>query len=539
MIDKAIKEYKVILKQNKNLEAMFNLAICYYNLKKYDKSEKLLKNIIEIDNNNFKAHRSLGDIYYNLNYYEKAQKHLRLANKLNSNDPILLNTLGLIEMKKGNYELSEKLFLKSIHIKNGYYNALNNLAALYQKNNKADDSLKIFNRLLINYPTDSNLLNNKGNVLVDLEEYESAIDCFKKSIKINPSQSSYHSNFARALFFTNKYKESNKILKNALEIDSNNHEAHLLFFYMSIIKKDLKKAWEHFDSRLYVKNYFIPNNLKKLTKINNKKILVLREAGLGDEILYSSMYAEIIKKNKNISIECDKRLKKIFKKSFNFNNFLSYTSHSKRKSNIDKFDFSIYAGSLSRMFRRDLSDFNSTDYLKPNMSYVKNYKNILNKIDNYPKIGISWISNRKDLGKYKSVELEELLSIFKKKNLTFVNLQYGDYSKKISNFNKKHNLNIIDFPKLNKFNEIEKLLALISALDLVLTVSNTTAHLAGSIGKKTFVLTPDNRAQLFYWMLNKDKTPWYPSITIFKRKKDWKEAIDNIQLKLNKLFKKK
>ena len=73
----------------------------------------------------------------------------------------------------------------------------------------------------------------------------------------------------------------------------------------------------------------------------------------------------------------------------------------------------------------------------------------------------------------------------------------------------------------------------------MVTLGNTVAHLSSSLGKKTFVLTPDNRAQLFYWMFNKDKTPWYPSITIFKRKKDWKEAIDNIQLKLNKLFKKK
>ena len=70
---------------------------------------------------------------------------------------------------------------------------------------------------------------------------------------------------------------------------------------------------------------------------------------------------------------------------------------------------------------------------------------------------------------------------------------------------------------MDKFNDIERLLALISELDLVLTVSNTTAHLAGSIGKKTLLLAPDNRAQLFYWMLSSDSTPWYPSIQIFKK----------------------
>ena len=71
-------------------------------------------------------------------------------------------------------------------------------------------------------------------------------------------------------------------------------------------------------------------------------------------------------------------------------------------------------------------------------------------------------------------------------------------------------------------------------MNLVLTVSNTTAHLAGSIGKKTLLLSPDNRAQLFYWMFFRRKTPWYPSIEIFKKNKNWNEALNNIQIYLNK-----
>ena len=51
-----------------------------------------------------------------------------------------------------------------------------------------------------------------------------------------------------------------------------------------------------------------------------------------------------------------------------------------------------------------------------------------------------------------------------------------------------------------------------------------------------YLLAPDNRAQLFYWMLSRKKTPWYPSIQIFKKNKNWNEAINNIQLYLNKFF---
>ena len=537
LTNKAINEYQIILKKKQNLQAMFSLAICFSSLNKFSESKKLLKNIIRIDKNHFKAYRALGDIYFNLKNLEKASKFLNLARKIIPHDPVLLNLLGALEMKKGNYKNSEKYFLASIKNKKDYKSVLNNLAALYQKTGKINESLIIFNELLLRFPEDPNLLNNIGNVLIDLNRYKDSIKHLKKAIVINSSQSSFFSNLGRALFFCKKYKEAKYFLNQSLKLNSHNYEAHLIFFYLFIIEKDFNNAWKFFNSRLHVKNYFIPHNLNLLKHVKNVKILVLREAGLGDEILYSSMYCDLIKKTNNIVIECDYRLKTIFKRSFNFNSFVSKSLTLRKKSNLAKFDLSIYAGSLSNYFRKNLSDFNYKNYLKPNTKYAEYYKKKLRKINQLPKIGISWISTRLDLGKDKSIELEQLLPILKRKNLSFVNLQYGDFTKKINDFSKKHKLNIINIPELDKFNDIERLLALISELDLVLTVSNTTAHLAGSIGKKTLLLAPDNRAQLFYWMLSKNSTPWYPSIQIYKKNKNWNKPLKDIQLNLNKIFK--
>ena len=107
MINNAIKEYQIILNKNKNLEAMFGLAICFSSLNKFVESEKILLNIIKTVPNNFKALRALGDIYFNLKDLEKASKYLNLAKKLIPTDPILLNSLGIIEMKRNNFIISE------------------------------------------------------------------------------------------------------------------------------------------------------------------------------------------------------------------------------------------------------------------------------------------------------------------------------------------------------------------------------------------------------------------------------------------------
>ena len=539
LIKRAITQYRAILKKEKNIKAMFNLAMCFANQKKFNNCETLLKQIIQKDKNHFRSYVALGDIYFQMDNLNKATKFLKIATKLKPNDLVIFNIMGVIEMKKHNYEIAKDYFLKCIKIDQNNKSALNNLAFLYQKIGQNNDSLEIIENLLFKYPNDKNLLNNAGNILIDLNRYVEAIKYIKKAIKIDSKNSSFFSNLGRALFFSEKYTLSEKAIKKSLSLNLNNGEAHIIYFYLYIIKKDLKNAWKHFDARINVKNYFIPKNLKLTLKRNNKKILILREAGLGDEILYSSMYPDLIKKNNKAIIECDSRLKNIFIRSFNYYNFISRSKNIKNKSNLDKFDSSIYAGSLSKIFRKNISNFKYNSYLKPNLKYVEYYKKQLMQINTLPKIGISWISERLDLGKDKSISLEKLLPIFKKENISFVNLQYGDFSKTIIDFNKKHNLNIIDIPQLDKFNDIDKLLALISSLDLVLTVSNTTAHLSGSIGKKTLLLAPNNRSQLFYWMLLKNNTPWYPSIKIFKKSVNWNEAIKNINQNIYKILNQK
>tara|TARA_Y100000590_G_scaffold460305_1_gene619334 strand:+ start:249 stop:2033 length:1785 start_codon:yes stop_codon:yes gene_type:complete len=538
-LSKAILQYKLILKLEENITAMFNLAICLSNKNEFKNSINILKKIIKKDKSHFKALRALGDILLKIKNYNLAFKYLSKANKLETKDPILLNSLGAVEMNRGKLKSAKIFFDQSIKLDQTNNNTLNNLAAFYQKIGQNEDSLKIYESLSYKFPNNSHLLNNKGNVLIDLNRNQEAVKVLKRAIKLNPKKSYFYSNLGRSFFFLKNYKDAENAINTSLILDPKNHEARLLFFYLLIINNKLKNAWKYFESRLKVKNYFIPENLCNFNSsifLKNKKILILREAGIGDEILYSSMYLDLIKKNKNIFFECDKRLKKIFENSFNYKKFISKTKTVKEKKFINTFDHTLYAGSLPMIFRNKISDFKIDKYLKPNKKKSLFYKKKLSKINTLPKIGISWISKRLSLGKDKSIDLLDLLPVLKRNDLSFVNLQYGDYHNEIEDFNSRHKINIIDMPELDKFNDIESLLALISQLDLVLTVSNSTAHLSGSIGKKTLLLAPTNRAQLFYWMFYKNKTPWYPSINIIKKNEKWNEVILKLNNNLDKIF---
>jgi ADP-heptose:LPS heptosyltransferase len=76
-------------------------------------------------------------------------------------------------------------------------------------------------------------------------------------------------------------------------------------------------------------------------------------------------------------------------------------------------------------------------------------------------------------------------------------------------------------------NDIDGLAALVSACDVVLTVSNVTAHLAGAVGVRTFAMVPTGRGNIWYWFIDRPNSPWYPRVQVryHSHGQPWSELI--------------
>ena len=74
--------------------------------------------------------------------------------------------------------------------------------------------------------------------------------------------------------------------------------------------------------------------------------------------------------------------------------------------------------------------------------------------------------------------------------------------------------------------------ALISCLDLVITVDTSVAHLAGALGRPTWILLP--YAPDFRWLLDRDDSPWYPTVRLFRQgaSRNYTEVIDRVRTEL-------
>jgi hypothetical protein len=145
------------------------------------------------------------------------------------------------------------------------------------------------------------------------------------------------------------------------------------------------------------------------------------------------------------------------------------------------------------------------------------------KTDERLVVGLSWRSSNKKLEKAKSAALHVFEPLLKLPNCRFVDLQYGDTAAERDAVARDIGVRVEHLDDIDNMNDIDGLSALITACDLVVTVSNTTAHLCGALGKETYVLVPYGQARMWYWFHDRTDNPFYPDIKIRRQAKthDW------------------
>ena len=188
---------------------------------------------------------------------------------------------------------------------------------------------------------------------------------------------------------------------------------------------------------------------------------------------------------------------------------------------------------MASYFRKNKQDFLNKSYLIDDHNKTMRIKDdpIFKSKD--LKIGLSWKSVVSVYGKLKSLNLADFKPLIKK-NRQFINLQYGEVKEEIKKTENK-NFNIYSFEKINLFNDLDDLMSILKNLDIFVTVSNSTAHIAAAMGIKTLLICPKISSTYFYWSNERNKTPWYKNVQIFQIDRSVKETIENINKVLNKL----
>ena len=536
--EKAKLTYQYIIKKNPNhWQSLTNLYLINFDKSLYEESLPLVNKVLNIKPNYQSALRDKSHILYRLNKLDEALKNIIVSLKLNPNDYIALNIMGMICNGLKDREIAKKMYRKAISIKPNYAPTYSNMAKSYIEENNKDQSIIYLNKCLEIDPNFKEGINNLANIYTTTGSPKKAIPLYLNVLSKNKSEPDVNLNIAIAYFFDKNYDLAKKYFEITEKLIPNNDKFKKNFSLFLLFKQNYKKAWDIGDGRLNLQEYIVPgtwlDNFKdkvwrgeKIT--NEKNILIIKEQGVGDEILYSTMYLEALKFFPNCLIETEERLLTLFKRSYNKDKIIPFLSISKNKEKLKKIDKVIFSASLTRFFRNNKKDFITKSSLKIDKNLEAETAYNLKKISIKKKIGITWKSKREFLGESKSINIESFLPILKlSKDFDFINLQYGDVEEDLIKLKEK-NIELIDL-NVDLFNDFEKIAAILKNLDLFITVSNSTAHLAGALNVKTWLIKPKTFALFHYWNQPNFSCPWYPSIRLIEQNKNVDEIINDLK----------
>ena len=238
-------------------------------------------------------------------------------------------------------------------------------------------------------------------------------------------------------------------------------------------------------------------------------------------------YQDLIEAGAKVVVECDPRLVPLFERSFE--NIKCLVRTDAQPNYKEKLDFHMPMGDLGFWVRPERDSFPSRkNYLRADLkrrealraSYLDGSDSIL--------IGLSWFSRNPEIGWEKSIDLMDWLPLLEVPGVTFVDLQYGDTVAQRETLQKQTGIEIIHDETVDQLADLDAFAAQVAAMDMVVSISNTTAHMAGALGVPTWVLLSE--VPLWRWFQGRTDSPWYSSVQLFRQRRcgGWPEVLDAV-----------
>lgn len=445
--------------------------------------------------------------------------------------------LGVIATAQGRIGEAESCFRRTLEKAPAYAKAHNALGALLSERGAVDEAVSCFRNALAADPEFAPAHSNLGCLLItQLDEFDEGAKHIEAACRLAPEAPDVKCNWAMLLQYRG---QSNDALARWTElIDSgtlaNDAKARLDRAMILLLLGDFRAGWDEYEKRFdadrrAARDFGLPP--WRGEPLADKTILVYAEQGVGDEIMFASCLCDLIVMAGRVIIECNNRLQALFRRSFP-----QATVYSGRKegpadwlTQYGPVDYQVPIGSLPRWFRSERSAFPGVyPYLQADALRVEEWRARLRREAAGPLIGISWrggtAGTRRQI---RSLPLE-LLGTVLRPGFTWVNLQHGagDTQPPV--------------PGLRSFagvtSDLDELAALMSALDLVISVDNTNVHLAGALGRPVWALlsgSPEWR-----YGASGDSMPWYSSAKLYRRNQNegWEAVLARLTLELDDFF---
>jgi tetratricopeptide (TPR) repeat protein len=483
------------------------------------------------------AHYNLAAILQASNRHQEAVEHYEKAIALKPDDFAAHNNLGNVLVALNRHDDAIAHYQKARALRPDLPGAHMNFGNALQAAGRNEEAVRAYGQALALKPDLAAALMNLGNCLQALERTEAAIEHFEKALKLAPAYPEAHMNLASSLERLDRYDEAIAHYRQAIALEPNYAKAHTYLGLLCLSLGRFGEGWEHYEYRwtgmgIARRGYLQP-------RWNGEQVhgglLVWGEQGLGDQILYAGMIPDLAPHADSVLLEVEPRLAPLFARSFPGVQVIGAQED-------------LYAGAiamqeslagLGKHLRTSGDAFPRRErgYLIADPARAAALRERLTR-DKRAVIGLSWRSHNPLFGRSKSAQLADFQAVLRAPDTRYVDLQYGDTRAERASVERELGIEVERLDEIDNTNDIDGLAALITACDAIVTVSNTTAHLAGALGKPTWVFVPYGHARIWYWFKDRDHSPWYPRVQVRRQTsgQSWSQLISSAQEEIAKFL---
>jgi tetratricopeptide (TPR) repeat protein len=504
-------------------------AAGYYRAGDYPEAERCCLDLIKRDSRHFDALHLLGVVCLDRSQLADAVGYLTRAARERADDASVHYHLGTALLGLKLYRQAEPALRRALELRSGDLGTLNNLGNALAGMRQHQGAIECYRHVLAIFPGHAPAHYNLGRSLAALDRLEDAVASFRIALQATSAEPDrlvdIYSGLGDALVELGQYDDAHATCHAVFAIKpeiANWNESLIL-----LLRGQFSDGWRKYEGRWHVADHDRPRGdarIPDLSEVAGKRVLLTCEQGLGDMIQFARYAPLLARQGAHVCLQTYPRLKALMQ---TLNGVDTVIADGEREPACDIVTPLL---SLPLVFGTQVDSIPAeVPYLSAPAARLPAWERRLGQRTG-PRIGLAWWGLQ-HMPK-RSLPIEQLLPLLSLDGLEIHSLQ-KEVPPEQRAWLAAHPLL---FDQSEHQNDFADAAALISLLDLVVTIDTSVAHLAGAMGKQVWIMLPYSAD--WRWLLGRSDSPWYPTARLFRqqRRGDWDGVVTEVTRALSQIL---
>jgi tetratricopeptide (TPR) repeat protein len=532
--DEALEFYeRAVVSRPGHARALCNLGVALAQRGRLTEAEDHLRRAISAEPNFAAGHHNLGVALAQQGRPEAAVAALQRALEIQPAYAEAHFNLGNTLAGMGRRDEAIAAYREALRHRPDYPEVLCNLGLILSETGRAGEAAVLLRQAIRLRPDYVEAHNNLGLALGELGRFVESVACFEQALALKPRYAAAHGNLGSAFKALQRPDEAAACYEMALRYEPDSASNHWNLALALLQAGGFERGWREYEWRW--KRPTTPMRPMRQPAwdgqlLQGRTVLLWCEQGLGDTIQFARFVPQVKAQGGRVVLECPEPLRSLF-------GSLAGVDELVPEGAAASLTYDCHAPllSLPLLLHTTLATVPAdVPYLHADPGLVERWRQRLASFDGL-KVGLAWQGNpHHRWDRWRSVPLSLLAPLAAVPGVQLVNLQQGPGAEQRATLRGR-------FDVWDPGDELAALpgawanvAAMMSCLDLVVSVDTATAHLAGALAVPVWVPLP--ALSDWRWLLGRDDSPWYPTMRLFRQRDlgDWGPVIAGMAMALHK-----